>query len=339
MLSETDDRINIVRTEAFNGFIPRDVTRPDGSAAGSQGGSKRATVAGSGSGSAASGRRTTATARGSRMPKSSASPRQGHHQSEDEDEDAGRQQVQMATTEAKMGKDTIQIQMEIKFPKKEKKKDIVEKKAQGSILSGIFAEQKFPEPVYFQNVDCVALPHFFTPKECQQIIDFAESQGFHSQQRHRVLNLSWSDLIDPYFGESVWTLCGLGWFLRTITIDGMVACGLNDVTRVQKYVQGNLFGRHIDQNVHRADGKVSKYSLRVFLNGSDDEFEGGMSIFHVPFRDDPVVFEPETGMALLYPQGNMCTVQEEAEVLFGCKYVLRADILFCPRAQLDGGGQ
>merc|ERR1712118_289747 len=98
----------------------------------------------------------------------------------------------------------------------------------------------------------------------------------------------------------------MGWFLRTITIDGMVACGLNDVTRVQKYVTGNLFGRHIDQNVNRADGKVSKYSLRVFLNGSDDEFEGGM-----------------------------CTVQEEAEVLFGCKYVLRADILFCPRARLE----
>ena len=85
--------------------------------------------------------------------------------------------------------------------------------------------------------------------------------------------------------------------------------------------------RHIDQNVNRADGKVSKYSLRVFLNGSDDEFEGGMSIFHVPFRDDPVVFEPETGMALLYPQGSMCTVQEEAEVLFGCKYLTRTEAI------------
>jgi len=325
MLGETDDSINIVRTEAFNGFIPRDVTRADGSSFGA-GGAKKASK-----GAAASAGAQRSSPRG-RPPAKMAKAR-GHHDEDEDDE--GRPNVQMATTEAKMGKDTIQIQMEIKFPKKEKKKDIVEKKAQGSILSGIFAEQKFPEPVYFQNVDCVALPHFFTPKECQQIIDFAESQGFHSQQRHRVLNLAWTDLIDPYFGESIWTLCGLGWFLRTITIDGMVACGLNDVTRVQKYVQGNLFGRHIDQNVSRADGKVSKYSLRVFLNGSDDEFEGGMSIFHVPFRDDPVVFEPETGMALLYPQGSMCTVQEEAEVLFGCKYVLRADVLFCPRSRLE----
>ena len=31
------------------------------------------------------------------------------------------------------------------------------------------------------------------------------------------------------------------------------------------------------------------------------------------FRADPVIFEPETGLALLYPQGDQCTVQEEAE--------------------------
>merc|ERR1712224_748 len=107
-----------------------------------------------------------------------------------------------------------------KFPKKQKQKKIVEKKSQGSMLSGIFSEQKFPEPVYFQNVDCVALPNFFTPRECRQIIDFAESQGFSTRHRHRVLNLSWTDLVDPYFGEAVWSLCGLGWFLRTITVDG-----------------------------------------------------------------------------------------------------------------------
>jgi len=258
-----------------------------------------------------------------------------HHDDDENVANLSKEKIQVCPTSTKVGKDTIMVNMEIKFPKKAKQKKIVEKKSQGSMLSGIFSEQKFPEPVYFQNVDCVALPNFFTPRECRQIIDFAESQGFSTQHRHRVLNLSWTDLVDPYFGEAVWSLCGLGWFLRTITVDGMVPCGLNDVIRIQKYTQGNLFGRHVDQNVHRADGKISKYSLRVFLNGSEEEFEGGLSVFHVPFREDPVVFEPETGLALLYPQGNMCTVQEEAEVLYGCKYVLRADILFCPRDQLD----
>jgi len=247
--------------------------------------------------------------------------------------------MQFGESQAKMDKDTIKIDMEIKFPKKEKKKKVVEKQSQGSLLSGIFTDQKFPEPVYFQNVDCVGLPELLTPKECRLVIDFAEAQGFSMQQRHRVLNLLWSDVVDPFFAEALWQLCGLGWFLRTITIDGMVPCGLNDVIRIQKYVQGSLFGRHTDQQVRREDGKVSKYSLRIFLNGrDDDEFEGGLSVFHVPFRQDPVIFEPEAGLALLYPQGELCTVQEETEVLFGYKYVLRADVLFCKPEDLDNHG-
>jgi len=299
---ETDDSINVISTTEFDRHIPKDLKSRNPKQA-----SKKA-------------------------PMSSPSK---HHDDEENVANVSMEKIQMCPSAAKVGKDTIMLNMEIKFPKKAKQKKIVEKKSQGSMLSGIFSEQKFPEPVYFQNVDCVALPNFFTPRECRQIIDFAESQGFSTQHKQRVLNLSWTDLVDPYFGEAVWSLCGLGWFLRTITVDGMVPCGLNDVIRIQKYTQGNLFGRHIDQNVNRADGKISKYSLRVFLNGSEEEFEGGLSVFHVPFREDPVVFEPETGLALLYPQGNMCTVQEEAEVLYGCKYVLRADILFCPRDQLD----
>lgn len=299
-MHETDDSINVIRTNAFDGHIAADLTLP-------------------------------------RKKKSAGQmPREMPQSPEGGGGGGGNPfQGKCMTEVAQVGKDKILLNMEIKFPKKEKKKQVVERKSQGSLLSGIFSEQKFPEPVYFQNVDCVALPNFFSPKECRQIIEFAEAQGFSSQHRQRVLNLSWTDLVDPYFAESIWTLCGLGWFLRTITIDGMVPCGLNDVIRIQKYTQGNLFGRHIDQNVHRADEKTSKYSIRIFLNGSEEEFEGGLSVFHVPFREDPVVFEPETGLALLYPQGNMCTVQEEAEVLYGVKYVLRADVLFCRRDQLE----
>jgi len=251
------------------------------------------------------------------------------------------QHAQVGALSQQLGKDTIKIDMEIKFPRKEKKKKVVgAKQSQGSLLSGIFTDQKFPEPVYFQNVDCVGLPDLLTPKECRLVIDFAEAQGFSMQQRHRVLNLMWSDVVDPFFAEALWQLCGLGWFLRTITIDGMVPCGLNDVIRVQKYVQGSLFGRHTDQQVRRADGKVSKYSLRIFLNGrEEDEFEGGLSVFHVPFRQDPGIFEPEAGLALLYPQGDLCTIQEESEVLFGYKYVLRADVLFCKPEDLERRGE
>lgn len=239
-----------------------------------------------------------------------------------------------------VGKDTIKIVMDVNFPKHKKKKQQEEKKRpQGSILSAMFKEQKFPEPMYFQNIDCVCLPRFFALRECRQIIDFAEAQGFSTQQRHRVLNIQWTDIVDSYFAEAIWQACGLGWFLRTITIDGMVPCGLNEVIRIQKYEQGSMFGRHIDQHVRRDDRRMSKYSLRIFLNGFEErEFEGGLSVFHVPFRQDPVVIEPEAGLGLLYPQGEMCNVQEETEVTFGCKYVLRADVLFCRPEDLENPG-
>jgi len=290
MVNEAEDSINLVYTADHNGMIPADVANRDGSRPGGAGG-------GAGAG--------------------------------DDGADTAAPRANIAQTAVKKGKDTIMINMEIKFPQKEKKEKKEKKKQKvGSILSGMFGEQKFPEPLYFQNVDCVAVPFFLSKKECQQIIDFAEAAEFRNQHRYRAMNLSWVDVVDPYFSEAMYTKCGLGWFLRSIVVDGMVAVGLNDVIRIHKYVQGNLFGRHIDQVVQRADGKVSRYSLRVFLNGSDGEFEGGGSVFHIPFRADPVIFEPETGLALIYPQGDQCTVQEEAEVHFGCKYVLRADVLF-----------
>jgi len=241
-----------------------------------------------------------------------------------------------------LSNDLVRIDMDIRFPAKEADaladdKNKIERLLREpiSVLSSIFVEQKFPEPEYFQNVDCVGLPDFFTPEESKRMIDFAEGQGFHHHRRERVMDVLWVDLVDPSLAEAIWTRCGLGWFLRTIHIDGMVPCGLNDVIRIQKYRPGGFLGKHTDQYVKRSDGKVSRYSLRVFLNGvGEDAFEGGMSIFHVPFRPDPVEFTPRAGLALLYPQGELCTCQEEAEVTAKHKYVLRADVLFCKAEDL-----
>jgi hypothetical protein len=234
----------------------------------------------------------------------------------------------------------IKVNMEILIPKKEKpKKPEPERSAPPAApsIGPVFEEQKFPEPVYFQSVDCVGVPNFFSTRECRKIIDHAETLRFSVQQRARVLNMQWVDLVDKSLAEAIWSVCGLSWFLKSTSVDGLVPCGINDVIRIQKYSQGCMFGRHTDQHVERADGKVSKFSLRVFLNGKEERwFEGGMSAFHVPFRQEPVVFEPETGLALLYPQGEHCTVQEETEVYAGTKYVLRADVLFCrPEALAD----
>uniref|UniRef100_A0A0G4FCI4 Prolyl 4-hydroxylase alpha subunit domain-containing protein n=1 Tax=Chromera velia CCMP2878 TaxID=1169474 RepID=A0A0G4FCI4_9ALVE len=201
---------------------------------------------------------------------------------------------------------------------------------QPSALSVIFQEQKYPEPVYYQNIDAVAIPKFFSKWECQRLITFVEEAGFDVHQNECSIKCCWRDIVDKSFAKALWHICGLQWFMRGIRIKGMVPVGVNDVVRFVKYTKGGRFGRHIDQEVRRLDGRISVYSLRVFLNGSDREFDGGSSVFHMPFRADPVCVEAETGLALLYPQGEMCTVQEEAEVTWGCKHVLRADVLFAP---------
>lgn len=235
---------------------------------------------------------------------------------------------------AYLSKDSLQIDMEIKFPHREKNKKPQKGGLRfshntGSILSNIFTEQKYPEPVYFQSVDCVGFPNFLSSRECRKIIDFAEAQGFSVQKRHRLLNMMWTDVVDPFFAEALWQMCGLGWVLRNLGIDGEVPCGLNDVIRIQKFTKGGLFGRHTDQPVTRADGRTSKYSLRIFLNGKEEkDFEGGYSAFHGICSPQPVLVEPETGLGLPYPQGEYCALQEEMEVVARCKYVLRADVLF-----------
>merc|ERR1719313_1093561 len=142
---ETDDTINIINTQDFDRHIPKDLKSH------SRSNSKQASK------------------------KSVNMPSNRHTEDEENVENQLREKIQVCPSTAKVGKDTIMLNMEIKFPKKAKQKKIVEKKSQGSMLSGIFSEQKFPEPVYFQNVDCVALPNFFSPRECRQIIDFAES--------------------------------------------------------------------------------------------------------------------------------------------------------------------
>jgi hypothetical protein len=246
-----------------------------------------------------------------------------------------------APAHAVLGQDSIKIDMEIKLPQVEialpkpeatpeaKVKKPPKKQQRSSQLSGVFECARVPEPVYFQSFDCVGFLNFFKPAECLRIIDHAEGQGFTVQRRHRLLNLQWADIVDPFFAEALWQQCGLQHFLANVVIDGMRPCGLNDVIRIQKYSPGSVFGRHTDQHVKRVDGRISRYSLRVFLNGrAEGDFDGGLSAFHVPFRPEPVVIEPETGLALLYPQGEQCTVQEETELLAGCKYILRADILF-----------
>lgn len=226
-----------------------------------------------------------------------------------------------------------------------------------SVFYRIFRERRFPEPLHYHNVDCMGIPSFLRPSECGQIIRVAEQIGWRRAFKPGLQDELQCEITDPHFAEALWHTCGLEWLFRSTVVDGLVPFGLNDVLRVQRYSPGCFTGRHIDRPIRREDGRISLYSLRVFLNNGQDggllprhdvdvldeeadepcqgDFTGGLSVFHVPFKRDPVVFEPEMGLALLYPQGELCTLQEELEVMNGVKYILRADVLFGRSVHLD----
>lgn len=231
----------------------------------------------------------------------------------------------------------VDVDFIIERPQKDRRKTRQKANALAPLspLAAIFQEQQFPEPIYYRNVDCVGVSELLTHEECMGVIENAEQKGFQRQYRARIVDMFVCDFVDADFADSLWTLSGLGWLFRTVSVDGLVPCGLNEVIRIQKYTQGCQLGRHVDRPLQREDGRISKYSIRIFLNRSSFDFEGGLSVFHVPFASDPVVFEPDPGHALIYPQGELCTLQEETEVCFGTKYVLRADVLFCKPEDLE----
>merc|ERR1712183_709419 len=148
----------------------------------------------------------------------------------------------MGPLHAGIDKNAIRIDMEIKFPQKEKKKKVVPiPKPTTSDLSELITQPRTPESVYFQSVDCLGMPSFLSPQECKGIIDYAENRGFNSQEHHKQMNPMWYDIIDPFFCEALWQRCGLSEFFETISVSGLVPCGLNDVVRIQKYVKGSYF--------------------------------------------------------------------------------------------------
>ncbi|CAB4415398.1 unnamed protein product [Rhizophagus irregularis] len=68
---------------------------------------------------------------------------------------------------------------------------------------------------------------------------------------------------------------------------------------------GQKFGQHYDDSVQDSLGRISEWTLLIYLNGGDNENE------------------PERGMALLHKHGHDCLLHEAKEVKRGFKYVAK----------------
>eukprot|EP00916_Digyalum_oweni_P019725 GHVL01032921.1.p2 GENE.GHVL01032921.1~~GHVL01032921.1.p2 ORF type:complete len:387 (+),score=73.27 GHVL01032921.1:147-1307(+) len=197
--------------------------------------------------------------------------------------------------------------------------------------STIFKPQK-PESRFIEQANCVALPNFFTQSQCRQLIKEAKRQGFDTEFRSSKMNFDVKNLLDENLSDSIWTVCGLQHFMKNVRVEGASAVGLSDVIQIQRFRAGCFFGHHIDESITAPGGRISRFSIRVFLNGclNDDgsgEYTGGESVFYQA-DGQGVKLKQRGGMAIVYPQSANCFIQEEAAVDEGEKFVLRGDILY-----------
>lgn len=92
--------------------------------------------------------------------------------------------------------------------------------------------------------------------------------------------------------------------------------GLNEMLRIYKYTEGQLFRKHRDGSYQRNEFELSLFTFMIYLN---DDFEGGKTWF------SDFEIEPKKGTALIF---NHDLLHEGMKIISGTKYVFRTDIMY-----------
>ncbi|QGJ69143.1 putative 2-oxoglutarate-and Fe(II)-dependent dioxygenase YbiX [Planctomycetales bacterium 10988] len=168
---------------------------------------------------------------------------------------------------------------------------------------------------------------FFSPQECQEYIEFAESLGFHDAPintlggqivRKDIRNNTRVMTDDPQRADDLWQKA------KPWVIDpwqDRQALGLNERFRFYKYEPGQTFAPHYDGAFTRENGERSAFTFMIYLN---DDFEGGATNF---FQPEHYSVKPRAGSLLIFFHFQL---HEGAVVEAGTKYVLRTDIMYEP---------
>ncbi|KAJ3877378.1 hypothetical protein F5051DRAFT_8138 [Lentinula edodes] len=116
--------------------------------------------------------------------------------------------------------------------------------------------------------------------------------------------------------------------------------GLNERLSFLRYGPGHFFKDHLDGRLDLPDGRKSRVTIQIYLNGSDTGIlEGGATRFcgpgywnpkdlggDVQFQPKILDVEPKTGRALIFQQRGLYHSGET--VHRGLKYTVRTDFMF-----------
>jgi prolyl 4-hydroxylase len=118
----------------------------------------------------------------------------------------------------------------------------------------------------------------------------------------------------------------------TLEEDGMrwEAVGLNECFRLSKYSAGDRFQQHCDTCYQKNNEEKSMYTVNIYLNSAETDFEGGSTRFYSGFGSDiEYSVQPRVGEALVFRQPpHSCYSHDGEEVSSGLKYLLRSDVMY-----------
>ena len=83
-------------------------------------------------------------------------------------------------------------------------------------------------------------------------------------------------------------------------------------------------------------GHETEYTFLLYLNSVDEggatdgdpPLVGGDTVFYSTAKHEAARVSPRAGCALLHAHGRRCLMHGGEEVLRGCKFVLRADVMY-----------
>ncbi|RIA82421.1 hypothetical protein C1645_797916 [Glomus cerebriforme] len=193
------------------------------------------------------------------------------------------------------------------------------------------------ETIYQDHI--VIIPSFFTSQECTNMVKFInktvplesanpslipkKGEAYRDNDRFSIEDIKFSEIL---YNSGLNSLVS-NW---SSTLTKKPAVGLNPNIRIYKYSTGQKFGQHYDDSVQDSLGRISEWTLLIYLNGGNNENDiflyGGETVFYK--KKEEIVIRPERGMALLHKHGHDCLLHEAKEVKRGFKYVLRSDLMF-----------
>ncbi len=183
---------------------------------------------------------------------------------------------------------------------------------------------------------CLLVPNAFSEELCDEIIkahkgDFEPANlnyptSYRNNERQVKNDKAFADLL---FEEIKKHIPG------EIEIEGISRLeqgvwtlkSLNERIRICRYSEGQYFNKHLDGVHYRSEWLQSKLTFMIYLNGGNEEFEGGRTLFFSSKENDEVIghYEPSKGDLIIFDH-NLWHSGEAIKK--GEKYILRSDILY-----------